>query len=158
MDKSDKDMLSARVERLLLKDEEIRKNPLIEEYASWDWLIVKSYYSMYHAVLALLAKLGVQTKTHFITLIAFEFFFIKKEIVNKKYLDIFNEVKESAKVTDGYLDEIKQVRQKRFTANYDVESTIQEKEADYCLEKAEEFIKEMKLVFDKLEEVTSKIN
>lgn len=150
MKKSDRDMLSARVERLLLKNDELRDNPIIKDYSSWEWVIIKSYYAMYHSVLALHAKLGIQTKSHFITLVAFELFFVKKKIVDKKYLSIFNEVKESAKVSDEYLDEIKEVRQKRFAANYDVEASIQEKEADNCLEKAEEFINEMKKVFNNL--------
>ncbi len=148
--KSDKDMLSARIERLVLKDKDLRKNIIIKDYSSWDWVIIKSYYAMYHSVLSLLAKLGIQTKTHYITMTAFELFFIKKKIISEKYLNIFKIVKESAKISDVYLGEIKEVRQKRFTANYDVEASIQEKEADYCLELAEDFLKEMKRVFQEI--------
>ena len=152
MKKSAADMLSARVEKLMLKDENIRKNTIIEEYNSWDWVITKSYYAMYHSVLALLARLGVRTKTHFITLVAFELFFVKKNMVNEKYLGIFNKVKESAKIPGAYLDEIKEVKEKRFAANYDVEASIKEKEAEVCIMYAENFIKEMGKVFAMLEE------
>ncbi len=122
--KAEKDMISARIERLLIKDDEMRKHPVIKEYDSWDWAITKSYYAMYHSILSLLAKLGIRTKTHFVSLVAFELFFVKKKIVAEKYLDAFSRVKESAKVPDRYLDEIKEVRQKRFTANYDMEASI----------------------------------
>jgi uncharacterized protein (UPF0332 family) len=147
MRKAEKDMASARIERLVIKDKELRKHPIVKEYDSWDWAITKSYYAMYHSILSLLAKLGIRTKTHFISLVAFELFFVKKKIVDEKYLDAFSRVKESAKVPDRYLNEIKEVRQKRFAANYDVEVSIQEKEADHCLELAEDFIKEMRRVF-----------
>lgn len=157
--KTDEDLISARIERLVLKDKELRKYPIIKEYNSWDWIITKSYYAMYHSILSLLAKLGIRTKTHFVSLIAFELFFVKKKIVDEKYLDAFNRVKESAKVSDKYLSEIKEVRQKRFAANYDVEASIQEKEANHCLELAEDFIKEMKRVFSEIKEETrTKIN
>jgi len=148
--KSENDLYSARIERLLLKDSDLRKHPMIKEYVSWDWLIIKSYYSMYHIILSLLAKLGIKTKTHYITLVAFEFFFVKKDLVDKKYLNLFNQVKESAKVTEEILNDVKEVRQKRFSANYDVESTIIEREANACFEKAEEFIAEMKKIYTKL--------
>lgn len=153
--KTDKDLISARIERLVLKDKELRKHPIVKEYDSWEWVITKSYYAMYHSILSLLAKLGIRTKTHFVSLIAFELFFVKKKIVDEKYLDVFNRVKESAKVSDRYLSEIKEVRQKRFTANYDVEVSIQEKEANHCLEFAEDFIKEMKRVFSEIKEESS---
>ena len=150
--KAEKDMISARIERLLIKDDELRKHPVIKEYDSWDWAITKSYYAMYHSILSLLAKLGIRTKTHFVSLVAFELFFVNKKIVAEKYLDAFSRVKESAKVPDRYLDEIKEVRQKRFTANYDMEASIQEKEADHCLELAEDFVKEIRRVFAEMKE------
>lgn len=76
MNKSDFNLLSARIEKLVLTDEGVRKfSELFAGYNQFDWVTIKSYYAVYHAVLALLSEIGIKTETHFATIGCFDLFF-----------------------------------------------------------------------------------
>ena len=144
IEKADETLKSAKLELIMLKDVNIRKRPLFSDYSSFEWVIVKSYYSMYNLVRGFLSKAGIKTKTHFSTLLAFDVIYVKKKKVNKKYLKFLKDVKKMAKIDESYLDNIYDVRRSRFSAQYNIKSSIVERDAIQCLKKAEKFINDLK--------------
>lgn len=161
MEWSEEDLFSARIEHYFLTNKKIRKNvSLLEEYKNFRWVIVKSYYSMYHAVLALLAEIGIKTETHYATLIAFELLFIKKaRLVDERYFSLLLEILDAIGIIpQKYLKIIKTTRRKRFTVQYDVTISIHKRDAEESLKMAEEFTAEMKKVFKELKETKDKMD
>lgn len=156
MNKADFDLLSARIEYLLLTDENVRRSSeLFSKYNRFDWLTIKSYYAMYHSVLALLAELGFKTETHFATIAAFELFFIRRNrLVEEKFLDMLVKVMERVGTMPyDYAKMFMQARRARHIAQYDVTSSVVGNEAEDSFEKAIEFIEEMKTVYGRLKEI-----
>jgi uncharacterized protein (UPF0332 family) len=49
---------------------------LPEDYSNDEWIIITSYYSMYTAALALLAKIGYKSDVHTSTIWAIKNFFV----------------------------------------------------------------------------------
>ncbi len=161
MNKAEFNLLSARIEYLLLTDENIRKSSeLFSRYSKYDWLIIKSYYSMYHAVLALLAELGFKPETHFATIAAFELFFVRRNrMVEEKFLDMLVKVMERVgAVPREYNRMLIQARNARHAAQYDVTDSIVRGEAEDSFEAAMEFLEEMKRVYGRLKDAKEKLD
>lgn len=159
MDKAEFNLLSARIEYLLLTDENIRNSSeLFSKYNKFDWLIIKSYYAMYHSVLALLKELGFKTETHFATIVAFELFFVRRnKLVEEKFLNMLVTVMERVgTIPYDYIKMFMQARKARHIAQYDVTSSIIKNEAEDSFEKAAEFIEEMKMVYGNLKDIREK--
>lgn len=135
---------SAKIELLFLKDTELRKNPLFRGYESYEWVIVKSYYAMYNIARALLAKIGIKTMSHASTLYAFKILYIRRGKIHSRYFRMLD----NAKIEEGYLDMIYDARKIRFSAQYDVLSSIIEREAVECLKKAETFVNDLSKMCD----------
>jgi len=161
MNKAEFNLLSAQIEYLSLMDESVRKSSeLFSNYNKFDWLIIKSYYAMYHAALALLAEIGFKTKTHFATIASFELFFVRRnELVEERFLQMLVKVMERVgTVPYDYVRMIIKARKIRYAAQYDVTTSIARREAEDSFEKATEFVEEMKMVYDRLEEVKKKLD
>jgi len=161
MNKAEFNLLSARIEYLLLTDENVRKSSeLFSNYDKFDWLIIKSYYAMYHSVLALLAELGFKSETHFATIVAFELFFVRRnKLVEEKFLDMLMKIMERVgTIPYDYIKMLMQARKARHLAQYDVTSSVVMNEAEDSFEMSIEFIEEMKKVYDKLKEVKKNMN
>lgn len=161
MNKADFNMLSARIEYLILTDENVRKSSeLFSNYERFDWLIIKSYYSMYHTVLALLAEIGFKTETHFATIAAFELFFIRRnKLVEEKFLRMLVKVMDRVGVISfDYVKMLMRARKARHTAQYDVSTSIVRSEAEDSFEEAMKFLEEMKKVYGKLKETKKNLN
>jgi len=57
-----------------------------------DWVVISAYYAMYHSAMAILAKIGLESKDPATTAAVLEYFFgehISDELIRK-----FNEIKE----------------------------------------------------------------
>lgn len=161
MNKAEFNLLSARIEYLLLIDENIRKSSeLFSRYNKFDWLIIKSYYSMYHAVLALLAELEFKSETHFASIAAFELFFVRRnKMVEEKFLDMLVKVMEKVgAVPREYSRMLIEARNARHAAQYDVMDSIVRSEAVDSFESAMEFLEEMKSVYGRLKDAKEKLD
>jgi len=66
---------------------------LSEDYSNDEWVIITSYYSMYSAALALLAKIGYKSNIHTPTIWAIEKFFVEKKLIGSEYLAFLNHAK-----------------------------------------------------------------
>jgi uncharacterized protein (UPF0332 family) len=161
MNKAEFNLLSARIEYLLLTNESVRKSSeLFSNYDKFDWLIIKSYYSMYHAVLALLAEIGFKTETHFATIASFELFFVRRnKLVKEKFLQMLIEVMDRVgTIPYDYVRMIIKARKIRYVAQYDVTTSIIKREAKDSFEKAIVFIEEMKRVYNRLKEIKKSLD
>lgn len=161
MNKAESNLLSARIEYLALTDENVRKSSeLFSKYDKFDWLIIKSYYAMYHSVLAVLAELGFKSETHFATIVAFELFFVRRnKLVEEKFLDMLVKImKRVGTIPHDYIRMLMQTRKARHLAQYDVTSSVIRNEAEDSFEMSMEFIEEMKKVYGKLKEAKKNMN
>lgn len=161
MDKAEFNLLSARIEYLSLTNESVRKSSeLFSNYEKFDWLTIKSYYAMYHAVLALLAEIGFKTETHFATIASFELFFVRRnKIVEEKFLQVLIKIMDRVGIVPyDYVRMIIKARKTRYVAQYDVTTSIARREAEDSLDKAMEFVKEMKRVFNELKEIKKSLD
>lgn len=97
------------------------------ENKDYKWATIKSYYSIFHSVKALVFRKGYREKSHYCLLIAFKTLYIDEKKMDKKFLDNFSEamgLREAA----------------------DYESTFSEESAEEILSSAEEFLEKAREV------------
>lgn len=89
-----------------------------------DWAVITAYYAMYHSALALLAKIGLESKDHATTAAILEYFFGGQ--MNKGLIGKFNELKgrkdkiEAVTIEEKYIDYLWKVKRARETVQYGV--------------------------------------
>lgn len=119
-----------------------------------DWTVITAYYAMYHSALALLAKIGLESKDHATTVAILEYFFgeqISKELISK-----FNQLKErkdkigAVTIEGRYINYLWKVKRARETVQYGV--SINYKEKDSVANNARDFVSKIKLVISELDE------
>ena len=114
---------------------------LSDDFETYEWVIVVSYYAMYVSALAALAKLGFKSKSHAATIIVLEHYYANK---NKSL-----EAKHIYKLTKAYslsedlINKLIQTKTRRETAQYDATHGISRENAVSALKDAEEFITKM---------------
>ena len=119
-----------------------------------DWTIITAYYAIYHSALALLAKIGLDSKDHATTVSILEYFF--GEQISKELIGEFDQLKErkdkidTVKIEEKYINYLWEVKRARETVQYGV--SISYKEKDVIVNNAREFVSKMKLVVDQLED------
>ena len=120
------------------QDEFKKTLALSDDFETYEWVIVVSYYSMYVSALAALAKLGFKSKSHAATISVLELHYVRKQ----KNL----EVKHIQQLTNAYvfsedlINKLIQTKTKRETAQYEATSGISRENAISALKDAEEFI------------------
>lgn len=119
-----------------------------------DWTIITAYYAMYHSSLALLAKIGLESKDHATTVAILEYFF--SEQISTELLGKFNHLKErkdkieAVTIDEKYIDYLWKIKRARETVQYGV--SISYKEKDTVMNNAREFASKIKLVISELDE------
>lgn len=119
-----------------------------------DWTVVTAYYAMYHSALALLAKIGLESKDHATTAAILEYFF--GEQISKGLIGKFNQLKErkdkieAVMIEEKYIDYLWKVKRARETVQYGV--SISYKEKDVIVNNARAFVSKIKLVISELDE------
>lgn len=97
--------------------EQVRKIiDIPDNYNSDEWVVVSSYYAMYAAALALLAKIGYKSSSHAATILALEKFFVKKELIGQEYLSMLKH----AQITQKEVQELASAKDNREIAQYSV--------------------------------------
>ncbi len=139
--------------------ESLRVADLISENkASNLWVIVVSYYSMYYISNAVLYKLGYKIGdkiSHKITSDSL-IVFVRDKLL-QSLLESFEEIKEEAlelvsNKTDQLIMNFEQERAKRGKFQYQMNEEIKVAKATTSLQRAKEFVNEMKDVLDSLQE------
>lgn len=119
-----------------------------------DWVVVSAYYAMYQSALAILAKIGLESKEHAATASVLEYFFsgrIGKDLIGK-----FNEIKEKKEKIEAitiegkYIDYLWKIRMEREAVQYGV--SMDYKETDIVMGNARDFVTKIKLVASQLDE------
>ena len=119
-----------------------------------DWVVITAYYSMYHSAMAVLLKIGLDSKDHATTVAILEYFFGEK--IEKSLLDRFNELKEkkdkleAIKIEEKYIDYLWKTKKTRETIQYGVATTY--KETDIIINNAREFVAKIKLLLNDINE------
>ena len=115
-----------------------------ENYSSDEWVVVSSYYSMYSAALAALAKIGYKSSNHSATILALEKFFVKKELIGQEYLAMLK----YAQITQQEVQNLASAKDDREIAQYSVTKAtahtlaeVSRKNAYAFVEKIEALIK-----------------
>ncbi len=124
-----------------------------------DWVVIVAYYSMYHSSIAMLSKIGLDSKDHATTVAILEYFFGKK--IEKSLLDKFNELKEkkekleTIKLEEKYIEYLWKTKKKRETIQYGVATTY--KETDIIMNNAREFVTKIKVLLEEIDDDFIKI-
>ncbi|MEK6825422.1 MAG: HEPN domain-containing protein [Nanoarchaeota archaeon] len=115
---------------------------LPEEYMNDEWVIITAYYSMYLSALALLAKLGYRSKTHTATILALEMFFVKRELIEQKYLLMFKYA--HSQINQQDITDLSKGKEDRETAQYEVTKTVTHSIAETSIRNAISFVNKVK--------------
>lgn len=139
------------VANLLFKiseQEEVKKNlNLSNEFETYDWVIVVSYYAMYSAGLAAIAKLGFKSKSHSATIAVLEHYYVQEsKDLEKGQID---KLANAYTLSKEWITKLLEIKTKRETAQYEATPAIARENATTALKDAEEFI-------TKIEEITLK--
>ena len=119
---------------------------LSETYSNDEWIIITSYYAMYTASLALLAKIGYKSDVHTSTIWAIEKFFVEKKIIGPEYLAFLNNAKDQVSKHD--LDALSQGKENRETAQYNVTNNITHLIAEASMKNAYAFVNKARSIIE----------
>lgn len=119
-----------------------------------DWVVIAAYYAMYQSALALLTKIGLQSKDHATTVAALEYLFGKQ--ISKELIEKFNELKERKDkieaiiIGEKYINYLWRIKRARETVQYGISITY--KETDVIMNNARDFVSKIKLVISEVDE------
>ena len=106
---------------------------------------------MYHSAMAVLSKIGLNSKDHATTVAVLEYFFGEK--IEKSLLERFNELKsklETVKIEEKYIDYLWKTKKTRETIQYGI--IIAYKETKIIINNAREFATKIKLLLNEINE------
>lgn len=110
----------------------------------YDWCITIYYYSLYHAVLALVVKLEYESKNHLATISAVALFYYHKDnILDKKDIQFIIEHIDIDKEEISMLLDSKSIRER---ACYGVDESFQLYQAKNMQEKTADFVNKAKIL------------
>lgn len=110
------------------------------DFSAFDWVVITAYYAMYHSALAALASVGYRSDNHTATIIALEAFFVRKNLLEKEFLD---KLKQARELEEEYVQKLRHARRQRETAQYGVTTETGKDAAEKLLKDAGEFVNRM---------------
>lgn len=119
-----------------------------KDFSAFDWIVITSYYAMYHSALAALASIGYKSDNHTATIIALEVFFVKKNLLEKEFL---NKLKQARKLEEEYVQKLRHARRQRETAQYGVTEETGKNAAEKLLKDARNFVNRIEKLIKDLE-------
>lgn len=117
-----------------------------KDHNTEEWVIVAAYYAMYMAALSLLAKIGFKSKSHTVTAIALEEFFVKKKLLDKIQFENFEDIR----MKKEEIETLKDVKDRREIAQYSVTKRTTKEMAEKTKADAREFVNMVEEIFEKL--------
>ena len=116
------------------------------DFSAFDWIVITAYYAMYHSALAALASIGYKSDNHTATVIAIETFFVRKNLLEKEFLD---KLKQARALEEEYVQKLRHAKRQRETAQYAVTEETGKDAAEKLLKDARNFVGRMeKLVHE----------
>ena len=138
LEKARHNIVTTRALWALSENEKVKKEiGLSPDYEGYDWVVVSSYYSMYHAALSAIASIGFKSNNHMATIYLLHYYFVLKGKLEKKYVDYL----EKARILEEkYVEMIKMAKRTRETAQYSVDKSFGRKEAERMISMATDFV------------------
>ncbi|MBI5037075.1 HEPN domain-containing protein [Candidatus Micrarchaeota archaeon] len=144
---------NSMVSSILLKlgdnDEAKRALNIPGDFSAFDWIVIAAYYAMYHSALAALASIGYKSDNHAATITALEVFFVKKNLLEKDFLD---KLKRARELEEEYVQKLRLARRQRETAQYGVTEETGKDATEKLLKDARNFVDRMEKLVGSLEE------
>lgn len=122
---------------------------LPETFTAFDWVVVIGYYSMYHSALAALASIGYKSSNHTATVIALEVHFVKKNLLEREFLE---KLKQARELEEEYIQKLRRAKRRREIAQYGVTKKIGKEMAKRLVNDAGEFVDRMEKLIQKKDE------
>lgn len=140
--RSKDDFLWATAIKNIIENPKIRLElKLPENYQNiYHWLIIVSYYSMYHAATAAIAKKKIKCESHKATIASLAKHYATEEELEFDFIEKLNYI---------YIEYIETGRDKRRGAQYNVEAIYTEEEAYKIFEYAQKFVKRLQGLLEK---------
>ncbi len=119
-----------------------------------DWVAITAYYAMYHSAMALLARIGLESKDHTATVSSLDYFFGKE--ISKEFLKKFHQVKEmkdrieNLTIAGKYISKLWKAKREREKAQYGISMSYSE--AESMIKDARDFTSRMKIIMDDMDE------
>ena len=126
----------------------------LSELGHEDWTVIAAYYAMYQSALAILTKIGLESKEHATTAAVLEYFFGKR--ISRGLIEKFDELKGekdkigSIMMEEKYIDHLWKVKRARETAQYGI--SIECEATEVVMNNAREFASKVKLVVSELDD------
>lgn len=121
-------------------------------FNTYEWVIIMSYYAMFHSIKALLRKIGIEVgkeHAHEVTKNLLLHYFYHTKIIEDELLKIYENAEEKAtELVVSYIF----AKEERTRYQYDVNIESQEKDAEKILNDAVNFVSRLK----EMEKTTSK--
>ncbi|WP_456475447.1 HEPN domain-containing protein [Candidatus Pyrohabitans sp.] len=138
LEKARHNLVTTRALWALSENENVKEEiGLSSDYEGYDWVVVSSYYSMYHAALSALASIGFKSNNHMATIYLLHYYFVLKGKLERKYIDYL----EKARILEEkYVEMIKRAKRTREAAQYSVEKSFGRKEARKLISMATDFV------------------
>lgn len=128
MDKARHNLLIAKLIFNISNDTRLNKIlSLSDDFHAFDWVIITSYYAMFHMSTALLGTIAIRTRTHESLINALEYQFVHKK--NLLESDFIKKISEAKKLEEQYVNRMWIAKAKRITAHYKAEKEISKKDA-----------------------------
>jgi uncharacterized protein (UPF0332 family) len=102
----------------------------------FDWTVICGYYAMYHAVLAVLFKIGIRATAHYCAIAAFKEFYVKRGKVKPEYITY---IKRAKQLEQKYADTLEKAQEDRVVDQYGIEALTND-DAQWILEDAKDFV------------------
>jgi uncharacterized protein (UPF0332 family) len=120
---------------------------LPEDFSAFDWVVITAYYAMYHSALAALASIGYKSDNHTATIIALEVFFVRKNLLEKEFLD---KLKQARELEEEYVQKLRHARRQRETAQYGVTEETGKDAAEKLLKDARNFVNRIEKLINEI--------
>lgn len=117
-----------------------------EWYSSSQWVVITGYYAMYMAALSSLARINYRSKNHTATVVAMESFFVKKELLEEKYLDML----ENVQLEKERIAQLEIARERREIAQYSITKDTTRELAMKTRDDAYDFVNRIDVLLDEI--------
>ena len=109
-----------------------------------DWVASTAFYAMYHSLLAILYKLGYESRNQECTVVMIEKLIMDKTInLEQKYIDMIRSLQED-------VENAKSIREKM---QYGSETSMEEERCKKLMDNAKEFVDRIKEVLEEMSEI-----
>jgi len=111
----------------------------------YDWIIIGSYYTIYHSALALITKKGFSSKNHLATLCALiRFYYLSETKLTKEDIELVSK----SSLEKQEISYFAYAKSRREAASYGISEEFNKKEAEDLIKKAIEFLNKTREILE----------